>query len=194
MSKNDTRLTERLIVDIDKCTGFMACVLACSFAKFGIFAPDYSRIRLLKFEDSGVDAPIFCQQCENARCMEACPKDAIVRDTETGIIVIDEELCDGCGICLVSCPYGAISAHYEASKKNRIILKCDLCQGDPQCVKWCETKALHYVSEDEAELIKEAEDNMIMAKKRFEIEHNTPLWRYYTRKGKVASLPDKRSQ
>lgn len=191
MSKNDTRLTERLIVDINKCTGCMACVLTCSFVKFGIFSPDYSRIRLLKFEDSGVDAPIFCQQCENARCMEACPKDAIVRDAGTGIIVIDEELCDGCGICLVSCPYGAISAYYEASKKNRLILKCDLCRGDPQCVKWCETKALQYVSEDEAELIKEARDNMIMARKRFEIEHNTPLWKYYTRKSRVASLSDK---
>ena len=185
------KLSKRLIVDSTKCTGCMSCVLVCSYIKFGVFSPEHSRIKLLKFEKSGVDAPIVCQQCEVARCMEACPTDALVRDAETGIIVIDEEICDGCGICMVSCPYGAISINPESSRKNRMMLKCDLCAGDPQCVNWCETGALQYVSLDEAELIEEARENMIMIKKRFEIEHQTPLWKYYTRKTKLAFEPGK---
>ena len=194
MSNNDGKLAKRLIVDLNKCTGCMACTLVCSFTKFRVFGPEYSRIKLLKIEDSGVDAPIFCQQCEDPRCIPACPKDAIIRDAETGIIVIDEERCDGCAICVVSCPYGAISVHPESSKKNRVLLKCDLCGGNPQCMAWCETGALQYASVDEAELIKEARENMIMAKKRFEIEHQTPLWKYYTRKGKAPSQLGKEAQ
>jgi len=123
------QLTKRLIVDVNQCTGCTACSLACSFKKFGLFSPEYSRIKVIKLEDSGVDAPLFCQQCEDARCIEACPKDAIVHDSGTGIIVIDAAICDNCGICLVSCPYGAISMH-QSSKKDRLILKCDLCGGD----------------------------------------------------------------
>lgn len=183
------QLTQRLIVDLNQCTGCMACALACSFAKFGVFSPECSRIKIIKLEDSGVDAPLFCQQCEQARCMEACPKDAIVRDGETGIIIIDDEVCDGCGICLPSCQYGTISMHRGPSKKARLILKCDLCRGDPQCLAWCETGALQYVSVDEAEGIREAREDMIMAKKRFEIELKTPLWKYYAGK-RGAVLPD----
>jgi len=159
----------------------MACALACSFKKFGVFGPEYSRVRVLKIEESGVDCPILCQQCEEARCMEACPKDAIVRDTDTGIIVIDEAICDGCSICLVACPYGAITVHPESSRKKRVVLKCDLCGGEPECLRWCEPGAIQYVSVDEAELIKEARENLVLFKKRYEIEHQTPLWKYYTR-------------
>lgn len=194
MSSNKAKLAKRLIVDINKCTGCIACTLVCSFTKFGVFGPEYSRIRVLKFEEAGVDCPIFCQQCEDARCMEACPKDAIIRDTETGIIVIDEQVCDGCSICMVACPYGAIFVHPESSRKKTLMLKCDLCGGNPQCVTWCETGALQYVGVDEAQLIKEARENLVMAKKRFEIEHHTLLWRYYTRRSKVPSAPDKEAQ
>lgn len=194
MSNNKDKLVKRLIVDVNKCTGCMACTLVCSFMKFEVFGPEYSRIRVLKFEEAGVDCPIFCQQCEDARCMEACPKDAIIRNTQTGIIVVDEQVCDGCSICSVSCPYGAISVHPESSRKKRLVLKCDLCAGDPQCVAWCETGALQYVDVDEAQLIKEARENLVMAKKRFEIEYQTPLWKYYNRRSKVASAPDKENQ
>ena len=174
-----TQLRYRLIADMDKCTGCEACSLACSFAKYGVFSPSYARVRILKFEESGVDAPVVCQQCEDARCMEACPKKAIVRRPETGILVIDEATCDGCGICAVACPYGAISVHPKSpSKKNKVMLKCDLCGGNPECVKWCETKALQLVPVEEQERIKQARENLIMAKKRFEIETRIPLWKY----------------
>jgi len=182
-SQSAKQLQSRLIADMDKCTGCGACTLACSFAKTGAFHPGYGRIRILKLDESGVDAPVFCQQCEDPRCVEACPKGALVRQPETGILVIDEQTCDGCAICAVACPYGAIAASPEASpvstgKKKRVILKCDLCGGEPQCVKWCETGALQYVGVEEEERIKRAREALIMVKKRFEIDHRIPLWKY----------------
>lgn len=173
-------LTKRLIVDMNKCTGCTACVLACSSIRMGVFSPSYARTRVLKLEASGVDAPVFCQQCEVPRCMEACPRNAIVRQPDTGIIEIDAKLCDRCLACAVACPYGAVSATPE-NRKTRTILKCDLCHGNPSCIAWCDTKAIQYVDVSETELIKQARENMLMIKQRFEIEQRTPLWRHFTR-------------
>jgi len=187
-TKQGVKPDKLMVSDLNKCTGCMACTLACSSARFGVFGPAYSRMKILKFEKSGVDCPMFCQQCETPRCMEACPKGAIVRAEKTQIVVIDEIKCDGCGICMVACPYAAIWVHPEtvSLKKGRRMLKCDLCGGDPKCVAWCETKAIQYIARDgtpaQDETIKEARENIIMAKKRFEIEDGTPLWRHYSKK------------
>lgn len=170
--------TRYLIADMDKCTGCESCSLACSFVKFKEFNPAYACIRILKFEETGVDAPVVCQQCEEPRCVEACPHNALVVKPDTGILMIDKEACDGCGACAVACTYGAISIHPKSPKKNRTILKCDLCGGDPECTKWCEIKAIELVDAGERERIDKARENLLMARKRFEIEYNTPLWKY----------------
>ncbi|MBS7628834.1 4Fe-4S binding protein, partial [Candidatus Bathyarchaeota archaeon] len=57
----------------------------------------------------------------------------------TGSITIDEEKCTGCGVCIEWCPIGAISLNPETSKAQ----KCDLCDGSPECVKYCPSKVLH---------------------------------------------------
>jgi Fe-S-cluster-containing hydrogenase component 2 len=183
MTKTKTELpaphpAKYLLADMDKCTGCESCSLACSFVKFKEFNPAYGRIRILKFEESGVDAPVVCQQCEEPRCVEACPRNAMEVKTDNGILVIDRELCDGCGACAVACTYGAISIHPKSGKKNKTVLKCDLCGGDPECVKWCEIKAIEFVDASEKERISKARENLLMARKRFEIEHQTPLWKY----------------
>jgi len=182
LSETDSVLQKRLIVDINKCTGCRSCVLACSFTKERVFNPELARIMVLKFETAGVDAPLFCQQCEEPRCVEACSRDAIVRQPESGILVIDAAACDGCGICLVACPYAAIFKSPGETKKEDRILKCDLCGGTPECVDWCETAALQYVDATETELIREARENLVLVRKRFEIEEGTPLWRTYGRR------------
>ena len=182
MPGTDSVLKKRLIVDIDKCTGCRACVLACSFVKEQVFNPELARIMVLKFETAGVDAPLFCQQCEEPRCVEACPIDAIVYRPESGILVIDAGVCDGCGACLVACPYAAIFKFPGETNKEDRILKCDLCDGAPECVGWCETEALQYVDAAEVDLIREARENLVLVRKRFEIEEGTPLWRYYGRR------------
>jgi len=168
----------KLAVNVDRCTGCMSCTLACSYAKEGVFSPPLARIRVLKLEESGVDAPLVCQQCDTPRCIEACPINAMVRDPGSGMVLVDEAVCDGCGACMVACPYGAIGAVSADNKKGRRILKCDLCGGNPACVPWCETQALEYLLAESEEMARSTE-HMVMVKKRFEIENGLNLWKYF---------------
>ena len=61
-------------------------------------------------------------------------------DPNTGAKVIDHEECILCEACVTACPYGAIRI-IERSGETKII-KCDLCKGDPECVKQCESGAI----------------------------------------------------
>jgi carbon-monoxide dehydrogenase iron sulfur subunit len=130
------------ILDVfpDRCTGCQACMLACSFATEGVFSLAKARIRVAKFEEEGVDIPMPCYHCEKAPCLPVCPTRAISRNKETDGVIVNQNKCIVCRSCMIACPFGAI--HYDSLQK--IIFKCDLCYGDPACVKFCETKAIVY--------------------------------------------------
>lgn len=130
----------KLIFDPEKCTGCRACELACSFSCEGVFSPSKSRIRVIKVDEEGIDVPIGCDHCDKAPCMLVCPTRAIDRDRGTGAVIIDVDTCIGCRLCMIACPFGVIS--YDAQRG--LVYKCDLCRGDPECVKWCFTGALVY--------------------------------------------------
>src|SRR5207247_10536496 len=53
-----------------------------------------------------------CKHCEEAGCLEACPTGAIVR-TEVGSVLVQNDVCNGCGYCVVSCPFGVIDRRPE---------------------------------------------------------------------------------
>lgn len=129
-----------LMVNPQLCTGCRICELVCSLSHEEECNPLKSRIRVFKIKEEGIDIPGVCQQCETPLCADVCPVDAISRDPDTGALLIREELCIGCRACTAVCPYGAITM--DISK--RIMIKCDLCEGDPKCVKFCVTKALVY--------------------------------------------------
>ncbi len=131
---------KKLIFNPDLCTGCRACELACSFVNEGVFSPTKARIRVVKFDRDGIDIPIGCEHCEDAPCMIACPVRAIYRDEKTHAVILDPDLCIGCKRCMITCPFGAIG--FDEDK--RIFFKCDLCMGDPECVKWCFTQAVSY--------------------------------------------------
>lgn len=76
-----------------------------------------------------------------ADCYLACEYDALQIDPKTGARVIDPEKCVGCGECMAACPWNMI-VHNEEADKNT---KCDLCGGDPQCVKYCPASAIKYI-------------------------------------------------
>lgn len=124
---------------INTCVGCRTCELACSFEHGKTFNPEKSRIRIVRREPA-ISYPVVCVQCSKAPCMEACPSKAIVRDPKTNIVVISEDLCNGCGACVPSCPFNAIFMHPE----KKIAIKCDLCGGDPACVRYCPQRVLHY--------------------------------------------------
>ncbi len=128
-------MTKKLFFNPAHCTGCRACEVACSFKKEKVFSPELSRIRVVKLDEDGVDIPTGCEHCEAAPCILICPVRALRRKAETGAVVVDQDACIGCKQCMVVCPFGAI--HFDCSRKA--IFKCDLCDGDPECVKWCFT-------------------------------------------------------
>jgi len=130
-----------LIVDPDKCTGCKVCEFICSLTHENQINPMKSRIQVISWELRGVDIPIVCQQCEDAPCEAVCPVQAIHRDPETGALIIDEDTCIGCRMCVNACPFGAPTVKPDTRK----VVKCDLCGGDPQCVYFCSAKALQYL-------------------------------------------------
>ncbi|MGQ9582210.1 MAG: 4Fe-4S dicluster domain-containing protein [Thermoplasmatota archaeon] len=131
---------KRLFIDPALCTGCRACEVACSFKKEGVFGPELSRVRVVKLDEEGLDIPIGCEHCDPAPCVAICPVRALRRRPETGAVVLDGDRCIGCKQCAVACPFGAIHIHPGTLR----VFKCDLCDGDPECVKWCFTGALRF--------------------------------------------------
>ena len=130
-----------MMVDPDKCTGCRNCELVCSVKHYGVSNPSLARIHIVKWEHIGLYIPMSCQQCEDAPCLSVCPKDAIYRNEKLDSISINHDLCIGCKMCVSACPFGAMR---WSSNRSRVF-KCNLCQGDPQCVRFCYTKAVDYV-------------------------------------------------
>lgn len=130
-----------ILVDAAKCTGCRTCELVCSVRNEGIANPARSRVHIIRFESVVFEVPMLCQQCTSAPCIAICPVNAITRDRVTGVVQVNHDHCIGCKMCIVTCPFGAISF----DPAGRKILKCDQCEGDPTCVKFCETQALQYV-------------------------------------------------
>jgi Fe-S-cluster-containing hydrogenase component 2 len=77
--------------------------------------------------------------------MAVCPSGAITAN-DTGVKIVNEEKCIGCRMCEMACPVGAIAVNAEKG----VSLKCDLCTDldEPQCVKYCYTEALQYLSDE----------------------------------------------
>ena len=86
-----------------------------------------------------------CRQCAAPSCMQACLVGAIYIDEKTGARVIDQTKCIGCKSCQIACPFGAVVYNPKTSK----CYKCDLCGGDPLCVKHCPSGATSLVSPTE---------------------------------------------
>ena len=128
------------------CVGCRLCGMVCSLLHEGECSTVRSRIKVFRDEEFGNNLISICMQCAETYCAEVCACGALNRDEETGVVLVDDTLCTGCGDCVDACPLGAISL----DKEKNIAFKCDLCGGDPECVKICSREALIIKDDDPA--------------------------------------------
>ena len=127
-------------VNPSKCTACKLCELACSMKHSGAYSPALSRIHAIVFMDEAFYTPITCLQCDEAPCERACPNGSIRRNESTGVVELDEERCFGCKMCMLACPFGVMNFNEPAG----YAMKCNNCDGEPECVLYCAPGALEY--------------------------------------------------
>lgn len=137
-------MTSRLLrVIATQCNGCGNCEMACAFVHAAGAGPGRPRINVVRGLPSrpGGGTPVVCLQCDDAACVAACPAGALARNDATGAIELHEPRCVRCGSCVGACPFG--NALWDVDR--RLVVKCDLCGGDPWCARFCPTGALAVV-------------------------------------------------
>ena len=146
-------MAKNLVVNPNKCLACKSCELACALvhSKSKVLEEalletpkPQSRVTVEAVDQFAV--PIQCRHCEDAPCITICPTAAIHRHSDDAPVLIDKELCIGCKLCLIVCPFGVI----DMTRDAKAVTKCDLCLErtdagqEPACAASCPTGALQY--------------------------------------------------
>lgn len=136
-----------MVIDTLKCVGCSDCVVACQTENNVPLG--YCRDWVVETV-SGSYPSLFlelrserCNQCENPPCVRCCPTAASYQRDDS-IVLVDKDLCIGCGACIVSCPYDARYQHPDG-----FVDKCTFCSHrldngqKPACVEVCPTHCMH---------------------------------------------------
>jgi carbon-monoxide dehydrogenase iron sulfur subunit len=141
---------ERIFCDLRRCLACGACELACAVEHssskdlFQAVLEGEAPVRRREVQPAPWgNLSLACHHCESAPCIDACITGAMHR--EEGVVLVDQERCVGCWMCVMACPFGAITP-----SKLKVALKCDLCperegkEGRERyaCVAACPTEAL----------------------------------------------------
>lgn len=155
-----------MVIDLRRCDGCGECTTACQ--KMHHLPETQEWIKVHELEDATGGTyfmPIPCQMCENAPCVRVCPVGATFYQ-EDGAVVIDQNVCIGCRMCMAACPYGVRTFNWEdppniperfrsstpeftVPQKKGTVGKCDNCvhalrEGRfPACVEFCSMEAIY---------------------------------------------------
>lgn len=184
----DERVTVGFFTDPTLCIGCKACEVACKEwnqvpARDYLFTGDsydntgslgeraWRHVQFLELDESdglaadGGSPWLFlsqvCKHCEVAGCLEHCPTGAIVR-AENGAVVVQDDVCNGCGYCVVGCPFGVVDVRPKELPQGGGAFKCTFCYDRqkagfvPACAKTCPTESIRFGPLDE--LRREAAD------------------------------------
>ncbi|MFZ7110808.1 MAG: 4Fe-4S dicluster domain-containing protein [Desulfatiglandales bacterium] len=136
--------------DISRCSGCMACVVACmdqhDLPGDGASLRHVTPLERGRFPSVHISfLSLACLHCGDAPCIMACPTGAIFKREEDGIVDVFKDICVGCHNCALACPFGA--PQFTDSGK---MAKCDFCIErieaglEPACVRACPTLALGF--------------------------------------------------
>jgi Fe-S-cluster-containing hydrogenase component 2 len=136
---SSARKTFGLVFDPDKCNGCLECEKACVKAHPHSVASGKTRIAVTK-QDSGKHKIAVCVHCESCPPSEVCPSALFEFHNEGDYWTLDEHRCFACMACIPRCPYDGV--FFEGAFGIETAYSCDLCAGDPACIKACPSKAL----------------------------------------------------
>jgi formate dehydrogenase iron-sulfur subunit len=155
--------------DTSVCIGCKACEVACkewnnvpedglawlglSYDNTGeLSANTWRHVAFIEQPDPGKQDGIrwlmssdVCKHCTSAACLEVCPTGSLIR-TEFGTVVVQQDICNGCGYCVPACPFGVIDRREEDGRA----WKCTLCYDrlkdglTPACAKACPTESIQF--------------------------------------------------
>ncbi len=173
----ETGTTYGFLTDATLCIGCKACEVACKewnllpAEEFKLAGNSYDNTgelsattwRHVKFveQERGTTMQAYqsnwlmlsdvCKHCARAACLEACPTGALFR-TEFGTVVVQQDICNGCGYCVPACPFGVVEIDLSG---DGLAHKCTLCYDrlkggfEPACAKACPTDSIQFGPVDE---------------------------------------------
>ena len=107
---------------------------------------DGARVTALQpFQSNWLMMSDVCKHCSPAPCLEACPTGALFR-TEFDTVVVQQDICNGCGYCVPACPFGVVEVNEADGKAHKCTLCHDRLKGglEPACAKACPTDSIQF--------------------------------------------------